>query len=432
MKRTTQLGIVLLIVAVAAVGIVSAFTDRSVDRSGTPEDGPIPTSDTYDPFADGIETTRQQPDQAAAPLETTPPADMDRSMESPEPVGDPVADGQEVSLVIPYRAGTKSRYRISTLTRTQDRRTKAAGARRVIYDTAIEVTKGDGSGPAVIRLANEAFDISAITGADPAGNSIGWRFDSRDPDERLLKSRPEIEANLKAELVNLDQPLAFTIGAHGGPESVDGVKGWRDRFLTELERVNPKFVTEAPHTPEPELLEDTWGMHLFPRLGGKTLEGGKTRKLLIREDTFYKGYVVHELDARVTHANEDVFTVEAVGKPGWLPRMGAARGTAEGGVHKGHVQASANSSRFMWVVDRKAGRLLAGYYSVKFQLWISWRQGKDDFGQLFTDLERIERVELLPEEAPDEPESTDEEAEEASAAPTNGTESAKAGDDPGK
>lgn len=351
-------------------------------------------------------------------------------MKAPEPVGELLEDGTEVSLVVPYRKGTESRYRVTTVLRSEDRRSGNSGGKRVIYEASVGVTEGDGSGPARVKLVPEAFDMTMLLGTDPAGNTVGWRFDSRSPDERLLASDPQIAAAIKPELATLGRPVEIRIDARGRAVGVEGADDWRDRFLAEIERVDPKFASEAANAPTAELVAETWGNHLFPALGGGTLKAGDVRKLVVREDSFSKGSVLHVLRAKVTHAGPDVLRVEAVGTPEWEPRMGAARNSYESAIVKCHVQASTDSSRFVWHIDTANGRLLEAFHQVDYQHWVSFgeeggRRGEPIAAPTFTRIERWESVVLIEDEEEEEAGSA-KEKEEASADPSDGTESARA------
>ena len=103
-------------------------------------------------------------------------------------------------------------------------------------------------------------------------------------------------------------------------------------------------------------------------------------------DTHHWGQVLHVLDAYVTHADESILRIEAVGTPRWESLNPAIRGW---------VVADEDSSRFIWHIDRKSGRLVEGYRATDLGLWFG---SKDSCGGPPVRIKRWERVELLPEE----------------------------------
>ena len=90
-------------------------------------------------------------------------------------------------------------------------------------------------------------------------------------------------------------------------------------------------------------------------------------------------------------------------KAAMLPRQGPARSPQEAAVAGVRVLSSDDSYDAVWRFQREPGRLVDAEIDTEYQIHVSWHVGKDGQGddsyqRVFLDVERMTRVELLPDE----------------------------------
>ncbi len=379
-------------------------------------------------------------------LKQTGMLDNSTSLGRPVASGRPVDPGVAVPVVLGYRKGAEARHRITIHTKSTRRNDGQVSARRVIYYTKSKVTSGDGTGAARIR-----FELTRMRYAFPVGEGGVIEIDSAeitDAIQKLFNDNPSIALAIKPDMATIGKPAEFKIGATGRIESVEGVEGWRRAFIDALTEVDARAVADAAHAPTAELLIDMWGLYLFPPLGGRKLNGGATREVRLRENTFQKAYVAHPVRASVTHVSDTGFTVQGVSTAKGEPQTGRALTPSQEAIFRTRIVASNDTGDHHWEVERESGFLNRAFHKANFQIWVAYSSGANPKQQMqgatnpdavFTIVERIVSVERedQPAARKDEPETgkqtpnTDEarREDETAAAPAAGTGTEGEGED---
>jgi hypothetical protein len=295
-----------------------------------------------------------------------------------------VKDGAEVSLVVPYRAGTKSRYRVTDATFQADRAQNAVQAWRFQWDISTEVTAGDGSGPARVRFQIDSFEFDTT---DPIGRPL--KFRSADPDKKLLADK-DFERSMKPMMSILGMPVEFAIGPGGDITAVEGVDALNRRFLDFVDALGAENSKDVADAPTAELLTQKWSEILFPPLGGGRLAAGSTRDAAFRTTYYDRWCAVTSGQVRVTNDDPDSFRVEFKGKPEIEELNRPAKNAQALGIAKVRVAASKDCVTAAWRFDRKTGRLVRGELHSKYRMDVSTPtpgQGTG-FTATYTDIER--------------------------------------------
>jgi hypothetical protein len=378
---------VLLIAVAVAVAAFLAF--RGVAgrvRDAQPDPEP-PPADPKDPS--------QFPTLVAPPA----PATAAVAKKDPEPLaaetdpapGTPVKDGAEVSVVVPYRAGTKSRYRVNDSYLQKDRQENAVQSWRYVWDVSTEVVSGDGTGPARVRFKIDSFEFDTT---DSIGRPVKMR--SKEPDKKLLADI-QYARSMKPRFAILGMPAEFVIGAGDDVTAVEGVGPMNRAFLDAVDALGAQYTRDVADAPTVELLTQKWSEILFPPLGGGTLKAGATRDASFRTTYYDRWCAVTSGKLRVTHDDPGSFRVEFRGKPVVEELNRPATNASALAVAKVQAVASDDCVVATWRFDRSSGRLVRGDLSAKFRMDVSIAtpgQG-NGFAASFTDVERQIVTELL-------------------------------------
>lgn len=317
----------------------------------------------------------------------------------PDPVilGTPVAADAVIDVRVPYRTGTKSRYRVEESQLLTDQDTSAQTWWRMIWGVSAEVVQGDGTGPARLRFQVDSFRFHTYT----MGQRID--FDSEHPDKTLLDDPAlNLARTLKPLLATLAVPVGLVIDASGAVHSVEGAEALTRKFVEEVDKLSAKAARVATDAPSPESVQQKWTEFLFPPLGGGTLRSGEAREIAFRT-TFPDLERWGSLTSgrvRVTHDDPDAFRVEFKGTPVIEELNRPVRGEAAAAVEKVRIDASADSTVASWRFDRKAGRLLESTLHSRYRIVVGRRAGVDERGQPiyshpYTWVERSVRAVLL-------------------------------------
>lgn len=383
----------LILIAVLAAGFLAFRGIRGADTAPKPPSpaAPAPGEPDAAPFPTLLGDPPREEAPKPARVETPPPAEKDVE----PPAGTPVKEGAEVSLVVPYRTGTKSRYRVRDAQLSVDRDTKVAQWWQFVWVVAAEVVKGDGTGPARVRFEIESFRFQTDSPAGPVD------IDSGKLDDALLaKEELGLGRTIRPLVAILHMPVEFVIGAGGQITAVEGAEALNRTFLDAVDAVGSKYVKDAIDAPSAESLTQKWSEILFPPLGGGTLKGGATRDARF-ETTYYERWLnVNAGKLRATEDDPGVFRVEFRGKPEMEEMSRPARSPMSLSIEKCRIVSSADAYVGSWRFDRTTGRLVWGRVTSKFRFDLSRRNGVDAngapiFDPRFTDIERRILVELL-------------------------------------
>lgn len=307
--------------------------------------------------------------------------------------GTPVAAGASADVVVPYRTGTKSRYRISDAMKAHDLNSDGVMWREFEWFVTTEVVQGDGTGPARVRLTIDDFTFKTQTPNFPV------MFRAKEPMKALLENE-EFARTLRPLMATLGVPVEFSIGAGGAVTGVEGVDGLRQKFLETVEEIDPKHLKNTPDAPTAEVLTQSWTEFLFPPIGGGTLAAGATRDAKFHLIYFERWDCVSAGKFRLTHSDETGFRVEFKGKPEMEELARAAKNESSAGIEKMRVASSADSYVGAWRFDRATGRLVRGSVHAKYRVDVSRGVVQDANGQSipkssFTNVERRIVTELL-------------------------------------
>lgn len=386
----------LLVAAVAAAGYLAFRGMRGAPPP--PEPRPAAPATIPDAGANGdtafptfADDPPKRTDETPAPAQPTEPPAVEPEREPP--AGTPVADGENVSLTIPYRAGTKSRYRVMEASLARDLQTNLVSAWRFVWEVTAEVTQGDGSGAARVRFTVDAFKYQS----EAMGRPIA--VDSRHPDPKLLDD-PQLGLGrlVRPLLATCGVPVEFVIAPTGAIGEVEGADALRRAYLDVVDSFGADAPREALDAPDAESLRERWSETLFPALGGGELAGGARRDASLRTTVFERWAVVTKGSLRATHDDPGGFRVEFRGTPAIEEVNRPARTAVGRAVEKMRVDASADSFRASWHVDRAAGRVTWGKLEAKYRAAASSRTSDGTgYSAQWTNVERLTTFELLPD-----------------------------------
>lgn len=385
--------VLLALVVVLAAGFLAFRGCRGVAKSEK-EPAPVaPPAQGTDPAPFPTLLGDPPKDESPKPprVETPPPVVPDVE----PPAGTPVKDGAEVSLVVPYRTGTKNRYRVREAQLSRDRDTGAVQWWQFVWIVGAQVVKGDGTGPARIKFEIESFRFQTDSVEGPVD------IDSGKLDDALLaKEKLGLGRTIRPLVSILRMPVELVIGAGDEITGVEGVDALSRTFLDAVDAIGSKYVKDAIDAPTAESITQKWSEALFPPLGGGTLKAGATRDLVLRTTYLERWSNFNAGKLRVTEDDPDVFRVEFKGKPEMEELNRPAKSPSALGVEKCRIVSSADAYAASWRFDRATGRLLWGRLSSKFRFDISRRNGVGAngapiFEPRFTDIERRLEVELL-------------------------------------
>ena len=278
--------------------------------------------------------------------------------------GTPVRDGALVSVAVPYRQGTKSRYRIDETEVGVDVETEGQQLVRWITEVVVEVVEGDGSGGARVHLTIDAFRFQ--TTLPPEGTPA--EFDSRHPDRKLLEN-PDIARAVSPQMALLGQPIELRIGPAGAPVAIEGVESWARLYAEALDHMGARVAAEADDVPRPERELARWSELLFPPTGGGAMKAGERRDATFERHVFVGRWILSTAGRiEVTHDDPDAFRVEFRGTPQIGESGRGPQTPAAAGIAKMRVVSSADSSRGSWRFGREPGRLLSAEIEAAFRL----------------------------------------------------------------
>jgi hypothetical protein len=348
-----------------------------------PDDGASPTP--FSPFGDPPNAK-----ETAAPAAAPPTApDVDGTLG-----GTPTTSTSDVSLVIPYKTGTKCRYRVNDAELMKDRATNEVWWGRRIWTVSTEVMQGDGSGAARIRFQIDSFRYQT----DAPGRRID--IDSENPDRRLLDDpKFDLARGIKPWLAVRGVPVEFVIDEHGVIRAVEGVKAMNRKFLDVVSTFGSQQEQDADDAPTAENMIEKWGERLFPTFGGGKLRGDATREASF--DTTYvdRWRSVASGKLRATNDDPDAFRVEFKGAPTIQELNRPAVHPKFVSVEKAKVQSSADAYVLAWRIDRAKGRLLASRKRANYTLVVGYRSevvnGEQQYVHPWLDLELWSDVELI-------------------------------------
>jgi hypothetical protein len=386
--------VVLFVLVVAAAGFL-AFRGIGGAKTGpapAPDATPVPAPGGDEKGKPAFPETGPERAPAAPPTQTPKAEAAAPDVVDPTP-GTPVAAGASADVVVPYRTGTKSRYRVSDGQKAHDLSTDGVMWREFEWFVTTEVVQGDGTGPARIRLTLDDFTFKTQTPNFPV------MFRAKEPMTALLENE-EFARSLKPQMAILGVPVEFSIGAGGAVTGVEGVDGLSRKFLAAVEELGPKYMKDTPDAPTAESLTQTWTEFLFPPTGGGTLAAGATRDAKFHLVHFERWDCVSAGKFRLTHADEGGFRLEFKGKPDMEELSRAVKSQSAAGIEKMRVVSSADSYVGAWRFDRTAGRLVRGSVHAKYRIDVSRRTGAAQVGQpqfdaRFTNVERRIVTELL-------------------------------------
>jgi hypothetical protein len=390
-QKIIRIALVLAVLGGAGLFVYGAFRDRTPgeepDAPPVESDDPTDTVD-WDPNAGEGEAPPKAAPGSVASVISEP---VDRRAVGPE-----LPAGTEVPVAVPYRPGTRSRYRVMNVQRITDRNTRGTAAQRWFMDVTTEVVSAAEDNPARVKLTVDSVRIQSIL-----PNGVEFDFDSLHPDERLLAD-DLVGLAVRPIMATLGLPIEFAVGAAGAPEEVHGTKRWSNGFFDVAMGISPSVAREMIDPYAEATVIEEWTEMLFPPVGGGTMTVGKTRPMDLRRDTFQQSFVRFQGDLRATHDDGERFRVTMLTKPSLLTRTGASRNKVEAAVVKSRVIASDDSYHAAWEFDRKAGRLVHAEIDAAYQLHVSYLGGQDPTGQeqyipRFLDIERKTRVDLVDE-----------------------------------
>jgi hypothetical protein len=389
--KAARVALTLVAVAAAAYLAFRGATARP-HLPPSPAEPPAPAPGTPEEGGPNVFPTLggdEPPVQAAQPSGPKPEPSV--AAEADPTPGTPVKDGAEVSVVVPYRTGTKSRYRVADAQLNKDRQNNAVQAWRFTWDVGTEVTSGDGAGPARVKFAIDSFEFDTT---NPIGRPVKVR--SKEPDKELL-SDPQFARTMKPMFAILGMPAEFVIGKGGEIASIEGVEPLNRTFLDAVDTLGAQFSEDVGDAPTTESLREKWSEILFPPLGGGALKPGETRDVSFRTTYYDRWCAVTSGKLRVTHDDPDSFRVEFVGTPviEELPRP--AKNASAIAVAKVRIASSKDCVTAAWRFDRKTGRLVRGDLTAKYRVDVSIAtpgQGQG-FEATYTDVERRIVTELL-------------------------------------
>jgi hypothetical protein len=386
--------VVLVLVAIGVAALVAFLAFRG-EPAKTPDASPPPAKGTaapWNPFQTPAPTAGENGADEKKPAEVPPEPAPETT-----PGGTPVTSGAAVDVVVPYREGTKSRYRVREAVLLVDR---VSGNRQFVIWTstvATTVVRGDGTGAARVRVAPESFRF---------GTDLPARieFDSEHPDQDVL-GNPMFARALRPALATVGMPFEFEIQATGAARSVDGVSQVARRYEEELDKIGARVAREAADVPTTESLLERWSEILFPPVGGGTMSSADERSIAFLHTQNERWRESAHGKLRVVRNDPDAFAVEFVGRQDEVEELNQpARDPANALIVKARVVASDASFRAWWRFDRKAGRLLQSWLHDKHRYDVSRRVGTDvptppgvapGFQPQYIDVEREISVELL-------------------------------------
>jgi hypothetical protein len=340
----------------------------------------------FDPFGNPPAATTAGA-QAAAP----PPApDVDETLK-----GTSTTSTSDVSLVVPYKTGTKCRYRVREAELQKDRDSDEALWLQFVWTVSTDVVQGDGTGAARVRFQIESFHYQT----EAPGRRID--IDSENPDRKLIDDPSYgLARTLKPWLAIRRMPVEFVIDAGGVIRAVDGAKEMNRKFLDVVATFGAQQEQDADDAPTAASLIERWGAYLFPALGGGKIAGGATRATAFRR-TQVDGWACLASGAfRATHDDPDAFRVEFKGKPEIEELGGAAKHPKYMNVEKAKIISSIDDYVASWRYDRAKGRLLASRKRAKYCLVVAYRAGTDEnhqpkYDHPYIDFDLAVDVELL-------------------------------------
>ncbi len=390
--------LVVTILAVGAAGYLAFRGSRSAATttpglSATPAPAPVPDDPSVPPapvvpFGQSAPAAAGQ--QAPAPQPPQPGPAVDVTLG-----GTPVKPDAEVSVVVPYRTGTKCRYRVVESELDKDRDSGAFGFGQWTWTVATEVLQGDGSGAARVRFQIESFRYETQA---PDRRIL---VDSANPDRKLIDDpKYGLARPMKPLMAVCGMPVEFVIDAAGAIVDVEGVAAMNRKFLDVVAVFGEQQEQNAGDAPTVESMKEKWGPCLFPTLGGGTMKAGATRDTSFSKTFLDRWAMVAAGKLSVTHDDPVAFRVSFTGTPGSeeLNRP-AVHGPAVN-VEKAKVVASADAYVASWRFDRAKGRLLTSRMEAKYTTVVAYRAGKDQNGVMqyehpYTDVERRTSAEIL-------------------------------------
>jgi hypothetical protein len=382
----------ILIVLAFAVAAYLAFRGMRTEPA-KPAEPPAPAE--RDPNATSpfdVFGTPSEPPAAGQAAPAAPPAapNVDVTL-----VGTPASPAAEISLVVPYRTGTKCRYRVMDAELRKNRDTEEVWWGRYVWTVSTEVVKGDGSGAARIRFQIDSFKYHT----DAPGRRI--EVDSEHPDRKLIDDPAfGLARGMKPWLAVCGMPVEFVLDEGGVVRRIEGLESLNRKYLDVVSTFGAQQVQDADDAPTLENMIEKWGQCLFPPLGGGKLKGSASRDAEFRTTYVDSWCAVSTGKLRATHDDRDAFRAEFKGTPAMVEVTKSFVRPKFAAVEKAKVITSADSFVAAWRFDRAAGRLLASRTTWKYCLVVASRAGADEMGRPqydhpYIDLERRIDVELL-------------------------------------
>jgi len=388
--KAIRIALFLLVVAAAGFLAFRGCVRNRTDPAPTPP--PPPTQDANGAGKPAFPETG--PSRPSDPVKTANAKPAPRVPDTADPSpGTPAASGASADVVVPYRAGTKSRYRISDGQLLRDLDTDGYVFREFEWFVTTEVVQGDGTGPARVRLTIDDFTFKTEAPNFPV------MFRAKEPMAALLENE-EFARSLKPQMAILGMPVEFAIGPGGAVTGVEGADGLNRKYLEAVEELGPKYLKDAIDAPTAESLTQTWTELLFPPIGGGKLAGGATRDASFHLTYYERWDCVSAGKLRLTHADEGAFRVEFKGKPELEELHRPVKSPAAAQIKYARVVSSADSYVAAWRFDTKTGRLVRGSIHAMYRFDISRGTTKDANGNEipdsnFTNVERSLVTELL-------------------------------------
>jgi hypothetical protein len=320
-------------------------------RSGArPANGPAPAQGTSSPAG-----------APSAPLMPTALPDT----------GTPVPPGTEVAVHVPWKRGERNRFRyeIEDLTLARDRESGNTDPSWIVWRVLLEVVDGDGSGAARLRLTVESLRIRGFQ-----ANGLPFDVDSRIPDNGLLDD-PNLARRVRPAIALLNVPLEFRLDASGNVVDVDGEDEWRERFLTEVQRIQKGAVNDAPDAPTREGLIDLWSEFLFPRTGGGKLVAGTPRDWQRRQPYVTSWAIVWKGKVDVTRDDPDAFRVDVRATPSAEPTGVAPTTDFAAGIVAMRASTLGDGYRAAYRFGRSPGALVEAQIDATYMFATSRKAG---------------------------------------------------------
>jgi len=388
----------LILLAVAAAAYLAFNGMRAAPKPGagpsatptpTPDDG-APAPNPLAPFGDPTETNAPQP-TTAPPNPPAPVPDVDKTL-----VGTPVVGATEVSLVVPYKTGTKSRYRVTEAELDKERDSGVAHVWQFTWNVSTEVTQGDGSGAARVKFQIDSFRFQT----QALGRPID--IDSEHVDRPLLDDKQYmLGRTVKPWLAIRKMPVEFVIDAAGVVRDIDGLDAMNRKFLDAVALFGAQMEQDAIDAPTKESMIERWGAYLFPALGGGKMKASEERKTSqFRTNVADRWALVAVGSFHPTHDDPDAFRVAFVGKPTIEDLNRPATHPSAMNAEGARVFADWNAWQSAWRFDRAHGRLLASALRAKYLQVVGYRAGvnamqQPEYEHPYVDMERSVDVELV-------------------------------------